>query len=76
MSVTTTRRVTMQFDDTLGESFNVSLSKVKDLTDAAGQTLVKDAMDAMMTEQPYTSELAAKSGAWQTVTTKTDINVL
>ena len=75
MAVTTSKRVTLKFNDSMGESFNVSLSKVKDLTDAAGKTLVNDAMDAMMAQQPYTAELAEKAGAYQTVTTKTDIDM-
>ena len=73
MAVTTNTKVTLGFLDTQGDKFNVSLSKVKDLTDQAGQSLVNTAMDTMINQQPYTVELDSKSGAYQTVTTKTDI---
>ena len=74
-TATTNTRVTLGFIDENGENFNVSVSKVKDLTDAAGETLVNDAMDAMVTNQPYTVELAGKREAYQTVTTKTTIDM-
>lgn len=75
MAVTTSRNITMGFLDNYGNSFRVSLSKVKDLTDPAGKTLVNTAMDTMITSQPYNKELALKQSAYQTQTTKTDIEL-
>ena len=75
MAVTTNQKVTLCFNDMDGEAFNVSISKVKDLTDETGKTLVGAAMDSMIYNQPYTTSLASKKGAYQTVTTKTDIEM-
>ncbi len=75
MAVTTTKTITLGFLDNLGDQFRVSFGKVKDLTDATGKTLVNAAMDAMIINQPYTKELAAKQSAYQTSTTKTDIEL-
>ena len=75
MAVTTTKTITLGFLDNFGDQFRVSFGKVKDLTDATGKTLVNAAMDAMMTNQPYTKALAAKQSAYQTSTTKTDIEL-
>ncbi len=75
MAVTTTKTITLGFLDNFGDQFRVSFGKVKDLTDATGKTLVNAAMDAMITNQPYTKELAVKQSAYQTSTTKTDIEL-
>lgn len=75
MAVTTTQRLTMKFKDNQGNDFSIGLSKVKDLTNSAGKTLVNTAMDAMLTSQPYTKELAVKTGAYQTKTIQTDIEM-
>lgn len=75
MSITTTNTITLGFLDDQGQQFNVSLSRVKDLTDATGKTLVNAAMDAMMTNQPYENELVAKRQAYQTETIKTSIEL-
>lgn len=76
MAVVTTRTITMKFQDDNSDTFSVSLGKVKDLTDTAGGALVVAAMDAMMLKQPYTKTLVAKIGAFQTQTTKTDIEYI
>ncbi|MDO4218863.1 MAG: hypothetical protein Q4C78_02610 [Synergistaceae bacterium] len=75
MAVTTTRTITLGFLDNNADPFRVSFGKVKDLTDAAGKALVNAAMDAIIINQPYTKELAAKQSAYQTQTTKTDIEL-
>lgn len=75
MAVETTQKITLGFIDTVGDKFDVTINKVKSLTDATGKTLVNDAMDAMVTNQPYLVELASKREAYQTVTTKTDIEM-
>lgn len=75
MAVVTTQKITLGFIDTVGDKFDVTINKVKSLTDATGKTLVNDAMDAMVTNQPYLVELASKREAYQTVTTKTDIEM-
>lgn len=75
MAVETTQKITLGFIDTVGDKFDVTINKVKSLTDATGKTLVNEAMDAMVTNQPYLVELASKREAYQTVTTKTDIEM-
>lgn len=75
MAVETTQKITLGFIDTVGDKFDVTINKVKSLTDATGKTLVNEAMDAMVTNQPYLTELASKREAYQTVTTKTDIEM-
>ena len=75
MAVTTTKTITLGFLDNGADPFRVSFGRVKDLTDATGKTLVNAAMDAMMINQPFTKELAAKQCAYQTQTTKTDIEL-
>lgn len=75
MASVTTKKVTLKFLDNQGNNFSIGVSKVKDLTDAAGKALVNTAMDTMLTSQPYTKELAVKNGAYQTTTTQTDIEM-
>lgn len=75
MAVETTQKITLGFIDTVGDKFDITINKVKSLTDATGKALVNDAMDAMVTNQPYLVELASKREAYQTVTTKTDIEM-
>lgn len=75
MAITTARTITMGFLNNSADPFRVTLSKVKDLTDSTGKTLVNAAMDAMMINQPFTQELAAKQMARQRVTTDTDIEL-
>lgn len=71
----TTKRLTMVFIDGQGDDFNVSVSKVKTLTDTQGQALVNAAMDAIMTNQPFGTELDGKRTAYETDTTKTPITM-
>lgn len=75
MAVTSNRSVILGFLDTSADPFRVTVSKVKDLTDSTGKTLVNAAMDAMMINQIFIKELAAKQSARQRVITDTDIEL-
>lgn len=75
MAVTSNRSIILGFLDNGADPFKVTVSKVKDLTDSTGKTLVNAAMDAMMINQIFTKELAAKQSARQRVITDTDIEL-
>lgn len=75
MAITTSTSVILGFLDNFGDQFKVTVSKAKDLTNAQGKVLVNAAMDAMITNQPFTSEIAIKQSAKQRQVTETDLEL-
>ena len=75
MAVTTSISTILGFLDNNADPFRVTLSKQKDLTDSTGKTIVNAAMDAIIINQPFTKELAAKQAAYQREIKQTDIEL-
>lgn len=75
MAVTTTRSTIFGFLDNNADPFKVTVSKQKDLTDGAGKAIVNAVMDAIIINQPFTRELAAKQQVYQREIKQTDIEL-
>lgn len=72
----TTITTTMQFLDSDGGDYKISLSRQKELTNSEGSTIVTNLMDALMLQQITTKQLVAKHSAMQTKTIKTPIEFI
>ena len=74
MSTETTKKLKMKFITDSGENFNVNLNYIKpNLAEGEGATLVNNAMNSIMTNQPFDRVLVGKNGAEIVETTTTDV---
>ena len=76
MAIETTRKLKMKFKTVGGDDLNVILNHAKDgLKDGEGASLVRNAMDEVLTDQPMKATIAGKNGAEVIETTTTDVEM-
>ena len=74
-AVTTTRKLRMQFVKSDGETLNVILNNCKStLKEGSGAAAVKDAMDNVVSLQPFVGTISSYTGAQVIETTTTDVD--
>ncbi|MDO5563253.1 MAG: DUF2922 family protein [Synergistaceae bacterium] len=72
--MTVAKKVVLKFRTDAGKDFNVTVNNAADaLFEEGGDALVRAALDALMTQQPFNITLASKTGAVLTTTDTTEI---